>query len=397
MGTGGVRGGSDAWSVTFASVQMQPRQLSAAPSLPSPRFVTLDAMRGCAALVVMVYHGSAHLCQMGYAAVDFFFLLSGFVLAHRYGNTLAQPGHVRAFLFARCVRLYPLYVLGSLIGLAAVIQLLPLGLQGWNMSVLPKAVVCAVLFLPLMINGPLGVFPLNGPAWSLFFEWVVNVFYAVLARRRLWPWIMVVVFVLPLLWALRRWYAGGGATAEEFMGGFPRVFFSFFLGVVVYRNRPPSSRQVPAAISVLLIAVLVTLYNVVPLAPLHWNVLLVVVMHPLLVWVGSVSPVPQRCAPFLKWLGDISYALYATHVPMMILVALVLKDHTTLATYLGIEQPGTAVASTWDGRSFYVALPLAVLVAHIATFRYDPPARRWIGRWVSKLGRYARSDAAQST
>ena len=167
-----------------------------------PHYALLDGLRGVAALLVVWYHvfegyqfasGSAIIREInhGYLAVDFFFILSGFVIGYayddRWGKTLTQG----KFFKRRLIRLHPMVVMGALIGLVMFI------LQGavtWNgtpasVPAMLIALLCAMLMIPALpgygyeVRGNGEMFPLNGPAWSLFFEYIGNILYALFIRR----------------------------------------------------------------------------------------------------------------------------------------------------------------------------------------------------------------------
>ena len=159
------------------------------------RFVVLDGMRGVAALAVIIDHVASPLMQTlipgRYLAVDFFFVLSGFVLAHVYLTRLAEgrmsPG---AFLRVRAIRFAPLYLAAFALGAALALLY---ALRGWHEHTLPHVATSAlfgVFMLPTpppLSIWPDAPFPLNGPTWSLFFELAVNAVFALVALRWLTP------------------------------------------------------------------------------------------------------------------------------------------------------------------------------------------------------------------
>lgn len=347
------------------------------PTSPQQRFVVLDAMRGLAAIIVVLYHGTAHTFPMGYAAVDLFFVLSGFVLAHRHGEELRAPGHRLAYARKRIIRLYPLYAAGTLLGLVSAALLIH-KLPGWNWHLYALALVLSPLFLPTPTNVALGIFPFDGPTWSLFFEGVANAAFAFTGSRpRLTAGITIVSLPL-VLFSIQHWFAGGGPTLDEFPGGFARVFFSFFAGVVVYRLWAAGYR-VPWRVPALLIGVaMAVLYALSPGWESRYNALLVVVAQPLLIWVAASSR-PGRLEPVMTWLGAISYALYIVHVPLTILVLCLIGDGWELGYYLGAPLPGSHPPAL---PAILVTLPLALVAAHVLTFHVDLPVRRWLAaRW----------------
>jgi peptidoglycan/LPS O-acetylase OafA/YrhL len=161
-------------------------------------YVVLDGLRGIAALMVVMFHtfeayadndSTRQIINHGYLAVDFFFLLSGFVIAYAYDD---QWGEMTQWQFyrRRLIRLQPMVVLGSVIGAALFYvqagALFPkiAGTPVWEM-LLVMLLGCTMLPLPkpLDIRGWDEIHPLNGPAWSLFFEYIANIAYALILRK----------------------------------------------------------------------------------------------------------------------------------------------------------------------------------------------------------------------
>ena len=99
-----------------------------------PHYKLLDSLRGVAALMVIWYHvfegyafagavngatdGSITTFNHGYLAVDFFFMLSGFVISYAYDNRWSSMG-ILQFFKRRLVRLHPMLIMGAIIGAAA--------------------------------------------------------------------------------------------------------------------------------------------------------------------------------------------------------------------------------------------------------------------------------------
>src|SRR5438105_11499913 len=150
----------------------------------SRTFHGLDAMRGIAAIAVMLFHASSvfgpWMAPSGYLAVDLFFVMSGFVIAHSYEHRLPELG-VRNFMTIRLIRFLPFFYLGGLVGL---IRLVLLSIAG-RADAGPIASIAYFLFLPAppsSVNGQ-ALSPLNSPGWSLLFEIYVNLAYAVLLPK----------------------------------------------------------------------------------------------------------------------------------------------------------------------------------------------------------------------
>jgi peptidoglycan/LPS O-acetylase OafA/YrhL len=210
------------------------------------RFVVLDGMRGLAALAVITDHVPSEIMRAllpgRYLAVDFFFVLSGFVLAHVYGQRLAQGMPVLSFMRVRLIRLYPLYFAAILISAAMAVII---AIKGWEPFALWQ-VFTSFVFALLLIPCPPGLslwpnapFPLVGPSWSLFFELVINVVFA-LVGRILTPAVCLVFMALGAGALTLATIAGmdiGGHAWSNILGGLMRVTFGFFAGVWLYKMR----------------------------------------------------------------------------------------------------------------------------------------------------------------
>ena len=225
-------------------------------------FVALDAMRGIAALLVGCLHASQILLGHkdfghAYLAVDFFFCLSGFVVAYAYEERLRSDMGVGDFLVRRIIRLWPLIVIGSALG-----TLVFLGGEPKQLSFLARGAALGALtacLLPAGLLFGLQAYPVNNPIWSLFFEVVANGVYAGLARRAgatLFKVLLVPAFAA-LVWAAVA-FGGvhhiGSDDWRSFLAGFARVALPFLIGVVIYQMRLyRTRRRINAALPMLLL------------------------------------------------------------------------------------------------------------------------------------------------
>lgn len=287
------------------------------------RFLTLDAMRGIAALAVVVRHGPGWFTPIptprAHLAVDFFFLLSGFILARVYEPRFAAGMGVRDFMKQRYIRLYPLFILGLAVGiLSTSIALL------MHRGTLPAgAVVVASLSEMLMLPSPTwnattDIFPLNKPGWSLFFELAANLMYV-----GLWRYLR-----LPVLAAISAACAGvlifycqdgarfGGTEWPIFGWGFARVGFSFFLGVIfgkIYREKMVTTHWA----AILPLTILPILFVPMLAGPVT-ELLIVLFVFPCIVAAGAMIE-PHHARTFVT-LGLLSYPVYAIHEPVLYFV-----------------------------------------------------------------------------
>ena len=166
------------------------------PGSEKHHYHILDGLRGVAAIVVVWFHifeayATSHVDQIinhGYLAVDFFFMLSGFVIGYAYDNRW-KTMTTREFIKRRLIRLQPMVAIGALIG--ALIFYFQ-GCPVWDVSQVAVISLFAATFVNiLLIPSPPGMeirglgemYPLNGPSWSLFFEYIGNLLYALFIRK----------------------------------------------------------------------------------------------------------------------------------------------------------------------------------------------------------------------
>ena len=327
---------------------------------------TLDGLRGVAALIVVTRHARdvvpSDLCPESFLAVDLFFLLSGFVVALAYEQRLLAGRSVLGFMKTRLIRLYPLYVLGIGLGLAA--RVVSGGAS--NAGFLIQATVIGLLMLPAVPPLPMGSSTLNGPTWTLAPELLVNLVYAALVRqlnrRALWT---IVALGAAGLVASEAAYGtlDGGWSVDRFPLLAARLAFSFFLGVAMYRSRPP--RRVGALAAWASVAALGLSLAIHPPEAVRrlFELGAVILVFPAIVAV-AVRREPGRVGrAAFGFLGLVSYAVYVLHRPLGALAGVALAR-------LHAAGPTSATAA-----AFLVAI---VLTAALADKLYDQPVRRWL-------------------
>jgi peptidoglycan/LPS O-acetylase OafA/YrhL len=282
-------------------------------------------MRGVAALLVVVGHYRGEDAPSFYLAVDFFYLLSGFVIAEAYTKKLQAGMSLVDFLRQRLLRLYPLYFIGMLLGLVQIFVLvetqdlvpnyLELGIStAANLFILPSPVYLIFAHRPGEIYG---FFPTNGPAWSIFWEFVINIAFAIfLFRARLWAVVSVAVFgfVGLIVCAYHYGNLSLGWEWRSFEGGLFRVAFAFNVGVLLSRFRLhlPRVHSYFALVPSLLLAVLLVL-NPIGQTRILYDLVFCLVAAPIIVGSGIVLEVPKVISKICYYAGYISYPIYILH------------------------------------------------------------------------------------
>jgi peptidoglycan/LPS O-acetylase OafA/YrhL len=299
-----------------------------------------------------------------FLAVDFFFCLSGFIIAYSYERSILNGMSLADFSVARLIRLYPLYFLGSAFGLLSALMLThAYSRNHLTPGELLTTVALSSLLLPDLrdVWANHNVFPLNGPAWSLFFELFANLVFWFMIRSRLAGkvWLLGVAGTcLAMLSLYKGPLAEAGAFSQSFTQGFARVGFSFCMGVVVFRLRGTRRIAPVAALAVvfLLGGMLLTRGKIVEQRATQ--LFFVAIVSPLVVYLGSLVKLPVAAEPLCSFLGDFSYPLYILHQPFLLIwgghTAHRLSAAHPVATQLSIPVFCFAVAAiTWCVGAFY--------------------------------------------
>ena len=367
-----------------------------------PHYQLLDGLRGVAAILVLFYHvfegfsfaeltngagdGLIRTLNHGHIAVDFFFLLSGFVLSYAYDDRWTKMSTWQ-FFKRRLIRLHPMLVMGALIGFASFAFV---GFERWDGTSTPlgwavTALLLTLLMVPAIPGAPYEVrgngemYPLNGPGWSLFFEYLGNILYALFIRRLSTKALTALTIVLGVIHA---WFFVGNVSgydmvgvgwtidAANFWGGLVRMLFPFTMGMLLARTFKP--RQVKGAFW-LCTLLLVFLFSV-PYIPSSdsislnslYEVACIVLFFPFIVWMGACGSIQsQHISKASKLLGDISYPLYIIHYPIMYIFYAWLIDKGYYSLYASWPMALLVVTSS---------IVLAILCLKL----YDEPVRRWL-------------------
>jgi peptidoglycan/LPS O-acetylase OafA/YrhL len=348
-------------------------------------FHTLDALRGIAAIGVVVFHLKLAFAPIttagGYLAVDLFFMMSGVVISHSYETRFRAGMGTLDFMRARLIRLYPLYLLGTLLGIVVTLASLQgRNTQHWDPSSLLQAALLALLLLPNISGRPVQeMFPLNIPCWSLFFEILVNllfvIFWPLLTSRRL----VVICLLAGGAVGLASVHSGSldqGSTAASFTAGLARTVFGFFVGVLCARHSRHAPRKESNLGFLAIAAVVLIAISGWPAGRWRaiWDASCVLMVFPVVVyWAMLVDPAPRlrRIATFL---GVTSYAIYVLHSPLSSVMNSAGRGFAGGA--------GVSVGAPYLG----LAVLAALLVGCWLVDRYiDIPVRRRLGRIVPRL------------
>ncbi|MBQ9170763.1 MAG: acyltransferase [Bacteroidaceae bacterium] len=363
------------------------------------RYDILDGLRGVAALMVLLYHIFNDAKSFfvwptpvgeffhGFLGVDFFFILSGFVMGYAYDQQWGNGLNFGRFVRRRLVRLHPMVILGVLMGaIAFIIQ----GCTKWDGSevAIETVMFCTLLGLfmipspsSLDVRGNTEIFPLNGPHWSLFIEYLGSLLYGLMLHRLSTKW-------------LRVWVAGGivsiagfalltndggiayGWSSEpvNFMGGALRMLYAYPMGLLmarVFRERQP--KPLHGHVFLLCSLALMVLLGLPFLGSKDtetiYQLVCIFSLFPTIIWYGARGSICGWKQQVVSFLGRLSYPLYAIHFPLIYLY--IMWVERSGYTYIGHSHPWAAA---------FVTFACALLLATLSLLLYDEPLRRWLNR-----------------
>ncbi len=375
--------------------------------MEKPRYDILDGLRGVAAMMVLLYHvfndaksffvwpAPVNEFYHGFLGVDFFFILSGFVMGYAYDNRLTpNPSPVDegkkmtfwGFVKRRFIRLHPMVVMGALLGLVAfIIQ----GCTKWDgTEVGLEAVLWATLLALFLIPAPSGMdvrgnteaFPLNGPHWSLFFEYLGSLLYGMLLHRLPTKWLRVWVACGIVSLATYALFQEDGGVAYgwssepmNLLGGALRMLYAYPMGLLMarmFRRRKPEPLHGPVFLfcSVALVVLLgFPLFGGKDTETI-FQLICIFSFFPGIIWIGARGVVQGRQQQAVSFLGRLSYPLYAVHFPLIYLyITWVSSDGQP---YEGYSQPWVKAVIT---------IAASLLLATLCLLFYDEPLRKRLG------------------
>ncbi len=370
-----------------------------------PRYEILDGLRGVAAMLVVAHHlfetyfhtAPNQPINHGYLAVDFFFVLSGFVIGYAYDDRWNRMSTWN-FFKRRLIRLHPMVIFGTTIGAAlfyfadchsfSLINDTP-----WYMVLLVMLWAFTMIPVPtsMDIRGWAETNPLNGPVWSLQWEYLANILYALFVRRLSKTALAVCVALFAVMtlvlclnidvtgWLGARQYAsytvigGWSLTPDQLQIGLTRLLYPFFCGLLISRMGKLIKLKGGFWWCSLMIVVLLCMpwMGMDETGTGRWTnglyeAVCILILFPLIVMIGAGSSVKGgKSAAINKFLGDISYPIYITHFPLIYMQMAWADKHQDAPL----------------GTHIFVAVGiffLSILVAYASFKLYDVPVRDWL-------------------
>ena len=373
-----------------------------------PRYEVLDGLRGVAAIVVVLYHLLESYptgllktyISHGYLAVDFFFALSGFVIGYAYDDRWDRMT-LKSFFKRRIVRLHPMVIFGAIVGVCFFYYTGDFEMFGkvddaiWWMVLLQTALMMLMIPLPpsMDIRGWGELTSINGPVWTLMFEYVANIFYALVLRHLPKLALGILAACAALLTAdvtLRLnifgllesdWnsysLAGGFIfNPEHVYIGYVRLLYPFLSGLLI--SRIGKKFHIPNGFwitSLILFASLnvPVLGGETKIIDGAYQLICVLVIFPIVLMLGAGSTIKgKKSTAICKFLGDISFPLYITHYPLAYM-------HTSWV-HRHLDAPlGTHILASIG------LFTIAIFIAWAAFKLYDTPVRAWLTEhWLKK-------------
>jgi peptidoglycan/LPS O-acetylase OafA/YrhL len=348
-------------------------------------FEVLDGLRGSAAFLIVIFHlfnyafgfnSPLSLVRHAYLAVDFFFGLSGFVVAYAYDDRWTRMS-IPQFFCSRLIRLHPMVLLGATLGLLGYL-FDPFG-KAINHTPAPMLLLAYVTSLLLLPSPPVGgrhneTQALNGPAWSLMQEYLGNIAYALILRRLRAVTLGIIFGVsgLLLIWVANTKGSldGGWGYSEIWMAPL-RLTVSFVMGLWLYRVQARIRRP---KIGLLVLSIVLVVVFQMPKFPnvggfsLNglYDAACVLLLFPIIILCGAHSEAGAGMMRLCKFSGKLSYPLYITHIPFVYV----------LANFAQTRHPGKTIVLIW----IFLILPFAITVAWLALRYVDEPVRAWLTR-----------------
>ena len=363
------------------------------------RYDILDGLRGVAAMMVLLYHvfndaksfyvwpTTVYEFYHGFLGVDFFFILSGFVMGYAYDKQWKNSMTLGGFVKRRLIRLHPMVVMGVLLGAVAfVIQ----GCTMWDgTEVTIRALILATLMGLFMIPSPSSMdvrgyteaFPLNGPHWSLLLEYIGSLLYGLLLHRLSTKWLRIWVACSILSITGFALLAEDGGIAygwssepQNFLGGMIRMLYAYPMGLLMaraFREHLPKPLHGHTFLlcSLSLIVLLGLPYLGGKYMETTYQLVCILLLFPIIIWYGARGIVSGRKQRIVSFLGRVSYPLYAIHYPFVYL----------FITWVGkAGHPYEGYMHPWI--PLLATIAASVTIAVLCLRFYDEPLRKRLNR-----------------
>ena len=387
-----------------------------------PRYEILDGLRGVAALMVVIFHCfetyvprfGTQIVNHGYLAVDFFFVLSGFVIGYAYDDRWDKMT-VWGFFKRRLTRLHPMVVAGMVVGAALFFfsgSYFPntLKVEGWKFAL---CFVMGLFMLPcgkgLDIRGWNELNSFNGPAWTLMFEYIGNILYVILFRHL--PKVALAVLAaccavltldVTLGWDLFGLFpegphytviGGWSLDPQQIYIGFTRLLYPFLCGLLISRILPghrtdsnPSGSPIRinggfwwCALALVILFSIPCIGGKQPtLVDGVYQAICILLLFPVIVLTGAGSVTRHKTSTKVcKFLGDISYPIYITHYPIMYMQMSWVEDHANAPVWIHVAVNAGVVI-------------MSIIVAYGLLKAYDEPVREWLKEhWLKRNAKVA--------
>jgi peptidoglycan/LPS O-acetylase OafA/YrhL len=343
--------------------------------MKNDRFILLDGIRGVAAIFVFIRHTTNYwnfTVFHSYLAVDLFFVLSGFVIANAYeeklkNNTLT----IYKFFIVRLIRLYPVFILSLFIGAFVLIGKTFLNEQINSIKCIElfSLILITALFLPFKIDGSESMFPLNGPYWSLFFELLLNLIFALIRPCLNNLNLFLIVGSSGIVLSALSIYNGGIDAGFywswlHILIGFLRAAFGIFMGVLLFRHHiyfHSKFFKMASPCSALFIISVILFLPSFGNVDMVIDVFSVIIIFPACVLIASQG-IDTKFEKILVNLGAASYPLYVLHKPIAQILSFGLKD----------------IAKKYAPLSGILFLIILIYISVFLEKKYDIPIRRWV-------------------
>ncbi|PZQ57515.1 MAG: acyltransferase [Novosphingobium pentaromativorans] len=337
-------------------------------------YLGLDGLRGVAAVAVVLFHRrwlgpGGHFFDQAHLAVNFFFILSGFVIDHAYAERLKQGGiSLGRFVTSRIVRLYPLIILGTALGFTYWAgESLRTGHP--TMGTLFLATLLSALCLPAPSSLMGEMFAIDRPLWSLFYEIVANLIFVLILFRlpsKAVAMLAAIGVAASLILALRFNVLNVGYKNGDIGWGMLNVLPSFVMGMALNRMRGMWNFSMPFWLSSVLLAATFLPHSLGAWQGVY-GLVMVTTFYPALILSSLDFEEGARSAAAARFSAFISYPLYALHYPLLFWVSKVADK---------FDLPGKV--------ELLAGLLISVAVAWIAGKYYDEPVREFLSKALRK-------------